>query len=178
MNKLPERIVGSVMVEFAGALVLLLLLVFGITEIGRAIYQLNTLTKSVEAGARYMSRAIGIVTFNPEAGAPEEQCQVDTDKWNSASEHATNIILYGTEVSGSMSRLPEMSVTSISVTSHVDSALSHGGACVIKVSAQALFQSIFSGEQRELPLYGQEVKVGTPQGLILKANAEERYIGE
>ena len=52
MSKVPGRDAGSVMVEFAGALILLLLLVFGITEIGRAIYQLNTLTKSVEAGAR------------------------------------------------------------------------------------------------------------------------------
>ena len=125
-----------------------------------------------------MSRAIGIVTFNSDAGAPEEQCQVDINKWNAAAERATNIILYGTEVNGSMSRLPEMEVTSITVTPHVDSALAHGGACVIKVSAQAQFQSIFSGEQRALPLYGQEVKVGTPSGLVLKANAEERYIGE
>lgn len=176
MSSLPRKVVGSVMVEFAGALILLLLLVFGISEIGRAIYQLNTLTKSVEAGARYMSRAIGIIAFDPEAGAPEEQCLVDAVKWGSASERASNIILYGTEVAGSITRLPEMEVTAINVTPHVDTGLSHGGACVIKVSAQAQFQSIFSGNKPTPPLYGQGL--GGTGGLILKANAEERYIGE
>lgn len=177
MNRsLPARVSGSVMVEFAGALILLLLLVFGISEIGRAIYQLNTLTKSVEAGARYMSRATGIVTFDPDAGAAEEQCKVNSAKWDSASEHATNIILYGTEVVGSMTRLPDMEVTSISVSPHLDTGLSHGGACVIKVSARAQFLSIFANNKPVPPLYGQDT--GASDGLVLAADAEERYIGE
>lgn len=177
MNKtLPARVSGSVMVEFAGALILLLLLVFGISEIGRAIYQLNTLTKSVEAGARYMSRATGIVTFDPAAGAAEEQCKVNNAKWDSVSEHATNIVLYGTEVVGSMTRLPDMEVTAISVSPHLDSGLSHGGACVIKVSARAKFLSIFASNKPVPQLYGQDA--GGSDGLVLAADAEERYIGE
>ena len=34
---------------------LLLLVVFGITEFGRAYYQYNTLSKAIRNGARYMS---------------------------------------------------------------------------------------------------------------------------
>lgn len=167
---------GSVMVEFAGALILLLMLVFGISEIGRAIYQLNTLTKSVEAGARYMSHAVGVLSFDPESGAPEEQCLVVNTNWNAASERATNIILYGTEIAGSATRLPNMEVTSISVEPHIDSTLSHGGACVIKVSARAQFYSIFSNNKPSPPLYGNGS--GGTGGLVLSADAEERYIGE
>lgn len=171
-----RRPAGSVMVEFAGALILLLMLVFGISEIGRAIYQLNTLTKSVEAGARYMSRAVNVVTFDPAAGAPEEQCLITTTTWDAASERAKNIVLYGTESAGATTRLPNMEVTSITVIPHIDSELSHSGACVIKVSARAQFVSIFANNKPIPPLYGQDT--GSSGGLVLTANAEERYIGE
>src|SRR6516164_1215250 len=46
---------GQSLVEFAMVLPLLLLIVFGITEFGRAYYQYNTLSKAVRNGARYMS---------------------------------------------------------------------------------------------------------------------------
>jgi Flp pilus assembly protein TadG len=44
---------GIAMTEFAIVLPVLLLLLFGITEVGRAIVRYNTLTKSVQDGARY-----------------------------------------------------------------------------------------------------------------------------
>jgi Flp pilus assembly protein TadG len=46
---------GVAAVEFAIVLILLVPLVFGITEFGRAIYQYNTLTKIVRNGARYLT---------------------------------------------------------------------------------------------------------------------------
>ena len=46
---------GVAMVEFALILPLLLLLTFITTEFGRAMYQYNTITKSVRDGARYLS---------------------------------------------------------------------------------------------------------------------------
>jgi hypothetical protein len=46
---------GQSLVEFAMVLPLLLLIVFGITEFGRAYYQYNTLSKAIRNGARYMS---------------------------------------------------------------------------------------------------------------------------
>ena len=165
------------MVEFAGALVLLLLLIFGISEIGRAIYQLNTLTKSVESGARYMSRVVGAVTFNPAAGSVDKQCTINSNVWDPAVARATNVVLYGTESAGTVSRLPNMIVTSLTVTPHIDPTLKAGGACIIKISAQATFSAIFGGNQ-PLPsqLYGQG-GVGSG-GLVFTANAEERYLGE
>lgn len=47
---------GAVLVELALLLGPLLLLVFGITEFGRAVYQYNALAKGVRDGARYLSQ--------------------------------------------------------------------------------------------------------------------------
>jgi len=46
---------GVAAVEFAIVLIPLLLLGFGITEFGRAIYSYNTLTKAVRDSARYLT---------------------------------------------------------------------------------------------------------------------------
>lgn len=52
MNK-PQR--GVAILEFALVLPLLLVMTFIVTEFGRAIYQYNTLAKSVRDAARYLS---------------------------------------------------------------------------------------------------------------------------
>ncbi len=164
------------MIEFAGSLILLLLLVFGISEIGRAIYQLNTLTKSADAGVRYMSRVVGAITFNPSASSTTTQCVINDSVWSPAAQRATNIVLYGTETPGTNTRLPNMEVTSLTVTPHLDPNLSQGGACVIKISAQATFSAIFAGNTPiPSPIYSQG-GIGS-NGLIFTTNAEERYIG-
>lgn len=46
---------GVALIEFALVLPLLLILTFITTEFGRALYQYNTLTKSVRNAARYLS---------------------------------------------------------------------------------------------------------------------------
>ncbi len=46
---------GAAAVEFAILIVPLLLMLFGVTEYGRAIYQYNTLAKSVRDATRYLS---------------------------------------------------------------------------------------------------------------------------
>lgn len=46
---------GVALVEFAIVLLPLVLMVFGITELGRAFYQYNTLAKSTRNAARYLS---------------------------------------------------------------------------------------------------------------------------
>ena len=52
---MKKRQVGAALVEFALILPLLLLLTFITTEFGRAMYQYNTLTKSVRDAVRYLS---------------------------------------------------------------------------------------------------------------------------
>ncbi|HEX6809108.1 MAG TPA: TadE/TadG family type IV pilus assembly protein [Gemmatimonadaceae bacterium] len=49
---------GAAMVEFAIVLPILLLLVFGIIDFGRALYTLNNLTAAVREGARLASTQI------------------------------------------------------------------------------------------------------------------------
>ncbi|MFN8006881.1 MAG: TadE family protein [Terriglobia bacterium] len=51
----PIRSGGQALVEFAIVLPFLLLVMFGITEFGRAYYQYNTLSKAIRNGARYLS---------------------------------------------------------------------------------------------------------------------------
>lgn len=63
MNKNPKAQKGVAIVEFALVLPLLLLLTFMTTELGRAIYQYNILTKAARDGARYLS------TQNPGSAA-------------------------------------------------------------------------------------------------------------
>lgn len=47
---------GAMLVELALLLVPLLVIVFGITEFGRAVYQYNALAKGVRDGARFLSQ--------------------------------------------------------------------------------------------------------------------------
>ena len=55
MKKNRNRQSGVAAIEFAFVIVPLLLLVFGVTEYGRAIYQYNTLVKSVRDATRLLS---------------------------------------------------------------------------------------------------------------------------
>jgi Flp pilus assembly protein TadG len=52
---MKKKQIGTAMVEFALVLPLLLILTFITTEFSRALYQYNTLTKSVRDAARYLS---------------------------------------------------------------------------------------------------------------------------
>lgn len=56
MKTLHKLQSGVATIELALLLTPLLLLTFGITEYGRAMYQYNTLAKSVRAGTRYLSQ--------------------------------------------------------------------------------------------------------------------------
>jgi len=50
-----DRQKGVAAVEFALVLIPLVLILFGITEFGRAIYQYNTLVKATRVASRYLS---------------------------------------------------------------------------------------------------------------------------
>lgn len=59
---------GVATVEFSFLVVPLLLMLFGVTEYGRAIYQYNTLVKSVRDATRYLS------TIKAGSGYTEARC--------------------------------------------------------------------------------------------------------
>jgi Flp pilus assembly protein TadG len=59
---------GVATIEFSLLIIPLLLMLFGVTEYGRAIYQYNTLVKSVRDATRYLS------TLNAGNGWPEAKC--------------------------------------------------------------------------------------------------------
>jgi hypothetical protein len=68
MSRSRQR--GVVAVELAIVLVPLTLLLFGITELGRAFYQYDTIVKSTRSAARYLSgQTTGL-------GVPEAKCLV------------------------------------------------------------------------------------------------------
>lgn len=71
---------GAAIVEFALTLPLLLLLTMITTEFGRAIYQYNTIVKSVRGAARYLS-----------AQTPSSALTADP----AAITAATNLVVYG-----------------------------------------------------------------------------------
>lgn len=79
----PRPAPGLALVEFVLIAPVLLLLLLAVAEMGRALYQYNTLTKAVYAGARYYAanvlvnadeanaKAILLVQYGNETGAGE-----------------------------------------------------------------------------------------------------------
>ena len=158
---------GTAMVELAIVLPLLLLIVFGITELGRALYQQNMLTQSVELGARYMARVQGAVNT--------DTCIKNDVIWIPAKAAVENLIECGTDgVAGCADPvLPNIVFDYIEVcgpdVGHASCVLP--SACVITVKATADFQSIFGEDLIALPVLG-------IAGIVaLNATTQERYIG-
>ena len=70
-NKALNRQTGIATVEFAIVLPLLLVLLLGVTEIGRAMIRYNALTKAAQEGARYAAAyallgSTGVVDVTPQ----------------------------------------------------------------------------------------------------------------
>lgn len=153
------------MAEMAIILPFLVLMVFGITELGRALYQENTLAKAVESGARYLGRAYGALDANCE---PVENA-AEGISWSTSETRARNIIIYGDENGGTTPLLPGLEVTDVSVSGPETVSGTITPACVISIQAQAQFDSLF-GEGRIAPMLNFT--------LMLNASTQERWIGE
>lgn len=176
MNKLRDSSRGAVMVELALILPLLVLLVFGITEIGRALYQQNTLAKAVETGARFLSRSAGALKI------VDDQCNEVASLWDPAMQRAKNLVVYGNEAGNGVPLLPYLTVETVSVLIDPDAQYSEwvkGGttyaskaACVIRVTANVPFDTLM-GEGRCIAPY-----LCLPKPIMLNAAVEERWIGE
>lgn len=158
MSKRGQR--GAAMVELAILVPVLLMLAFGITELGRALYQYSSLGKSVDAATRYMSRAWGAVT---------DDCIADSG-WAAAVTAASNVAVFGNEAGAGDALLPTLDVSDISI--EVAAVTASGlaePACVVRVSASVPFQGVF----------GDDIVPFTQLGPVTLSTAREaRFIGE
>jgi Flp pilus assembly protein TadG len=98
---LPQR--GLAMVEFTITVPILLILIMGVAEFGRAFWQYNTLTKSVEDGARYVAgRALmgstGVVSIS---GALQTE--------------GRNLVVYGNTLGAGGAILPGLNTSQVTV---------------------------------------------------------------
>lgn len=154
------------MIEFAIIIPVLLLILFGITELGRALYQQNMLTQAVELGGRYMARVDGAVDVSDSG-----DCDIGS-KWANSVTMAKNLIKCGVDGLTECSEpiLPNITFDDNSFEVNVGGGSSSVSACVITVRATANFQSIFGGDLISVPGY----RLG---GVTLNAETHERYIG-
>jgi Flp pilus assembly protein TadG len=151
---------GAALVELALVLPVVLMMVFGITELGRALFQLNSLAKAADGGVRYLSRSWAVL---------DENCQ-PTAGWSAAAAATANYVVFGNSGGQGQPRLPGLSAAGVTVTAvYGEVAGSEDPACIIQVEASVPFQGVF----------GDNVVPFTQLGPIdLTTRREARYIGE
>ncbi len=161
-----HRQAGVAMVEFAIILPLMIMLLFGITELGRALYQQNTLDKAVNTGARYLARMDGLVQITEDNCTPLTQAEWDA---STAVERAKELVAYG---SGTTPLLPSLDETDVTIPLPEQRLVNKNDGsvniCVIEVSARVPFVGYF-GEI--------VVPFANLGSITLNAKTEERYIG-
>lgn len=171
MNK---GIKGAAVVEFAIILPLLVILVFAITELGRALYQQNILAKSTAAATRYLARSYGITEYDVDT----EACTMGTD-FSAKLVQAQHLFVYGTVDVSNTSQAAQLEniqpthysavVVARSFTVDTGSGTEDKHACVISANASVPFKGVFGDSVVPLMQMGQ---------ITLHSEAEERYIGE
>lgn len=121
---------GLAAMEFVIALPLIVLIALGVTELGRGLYQYNTLTKAVHDGARYLSDVaigpLGIIDTGPHEAA------------------ARNLVVYGNTGGGSTPVLPGLATGNVTIST-VAVTLLGGGISPnhVEVSATYTFTPLF-----------------------------------
>lgn len=159
MNRLSAHQAGAAMVEFAILLPLLIVLVFGITELGRAIYQQNSLSKAVASGARYMSRSSQSVNDDCSQGA----------QWGPSVSNAANLVAFGNQAGNGNALLPDLDAGDVGFTAEQRAVTGGNNACVIIATASVDFSAIFG--DTIVPFLDLDP-------ITLNATVEERYHGE
>lgn len=145
------------MVELAILLPLLLILFFGITEMGRALYQQSILVKTVGNATRMLSRThLGIDV--------ENNCAALAN-WEIAKTDATNLLVYGDVDEGEKTLLDGLIVTEINIETRSLEDFDKD-VCIIIMKAEAPFSPVVSDTLFGFPVFN------------LKASSEQRYIGE
>ncbi len=149
---------GVALVELAILIIPMAVLLFGLIEVGRILYQQGQLNKLTEAATRYISRGDGIID-------EDNNCQIVTAPWNDVRSRAQNISLYGDIVSGSLEQiLPGLAW---SVTSTYRAGTGGVDACIVTVSATYTYQNLL-GVSGFLDFFG---------GVQISSQSEEVYIG-
>ena len=146
---------GAAMLEFALVLPLLTVLLFGFIEVGRLLYQENTLTKAVLSGARFIARHPDALTT---ACAPGTA-------WAGAAAQAAQFVAF---TQNGAARLPGLDASAISFNVRAEMVAGRH-ACVIEAEARTGFDALLGATLVPFANLG-------PIELI--AQAEERYIGD
>jgi len=130
-RKTHSRQRGSAVVELAIVMPVLLLILLGTAEFGRALFQYNTLTKAVRDGARYLSQN----SLNGTTGVVDITPTVDTE--------TKNLVVYGVKGGAALPLLPGLTTS--------DVAIIDAGANNVTVTANYDFASLFGPT---LPTFG------------------------
>lgn len=163
MNSLPKKLRGVVLVELVLIVPLLVFMVFGITELGRALYQQDKLTMAIQAGARYLSRTYEGLDF-------ENGC-IELAAWAAAVPKVTNLVVYGNAEGVGSPLLPGMDGDAVSISDDHSPLPDPSGngyfddVCVIRMSAAVAYQPLFL-----------DYIIG--DALTLSTAVEQRWIGE
>ncbi|MFP4561211.1 MAG: TadE/TadG family type IV pilus assembly protein [Thiohalorhabdus sp.] len=164
MNRQPafEEERGAALVELALVFPLLMLLLVGVVELGRGLYQSHILTKAVESGARYLSREPGALDW--------ESCDTG-ETWGDGVQRASRLVVYGDPFGGEDPLVPNLGTDAVTVNATAPGESEGeglaGSPCVVRVRAEAAFEPVVA--PGHLPGLADLVLVGT---------AEERYVGE
>lgn len=104
-----ERQQGLAAMEFAITLPLIILIALAVTELGRGLYQYNTLTKAVQDGARYLSdnsiNTLGLLDIT----------LIDTANGQAIDENAKRLVVYG-DIDGGTPVLSNFDTATVTVT--------------------------------------------------------------
>lgn len=95
---------GTAMIEMVAVTPLLLLLMLGVSEIGKGLIQYNTLNKSVREAARQVARTALLGTTGTVSITPELLAE------------GQNLVVYGNIAGTGQPRLPALSTSHVSVS--------------------------------------------------------------
>lgn len=148
---------GTAMVELAILMPLLVIMVFGVVELGRALYQQQVVTKVATTAARYMSRSYGVV---------DAACAT-TGEWATRLAEARTLAVTGGDGAPVVANLKtgDIAVSVIARTLPAPSS----PECVVRVDLQTPFNGVFGDTLIPLTDIGR---------VKLNARVEEVYIGE
>jgi Flp pilus assembly protein TadG len=142
---------GVAMVEFTIVLPVLLLLLFGVTEVGRAIVRYNTLTKAVQDGARYAAAWAPLGT----TGGVAVNAQLRTE--------VRNLVIYGNTVGAGSPVLGGLLPEQIEVV--------EAGGDQVRVDASYPYQPLFGVV---LPNFGLGSSIST--SFVMQASVSMRAL--